>query len=71
VPEYFSLRVRGAARPERLAYCRLRLTASVLAHRLQTPEMDEEQLRRFAVLLLDVGVGKTPGDRLRAVLDPR
>jgi hypothetical protein len=41
VPEYFSLRVRGAARPERLAYCRLRLTASVLAHRLQMPEMDE------------------------------
>jgi hypothetical protein len=29
VPEYFSFRVRGAARPERLAYCRIRLLAQV------------------------------------------
>jgi hypothetical protein len=32
---------------------------------------DDERARRSAVLLFDVAVGKTPGDLLRALLDPR
>jgi hypothetical protein len=30
-----------------------------------------EQARSLTVLLLDEAVGKTPGDRIRAVLNPR
>jgi hypothetical protein len=33
--------------------------------------VDDQQERSTAVLLFDVAVGKTPGDLLRARLDPR
>ena len=42
---------------------RFRLLASVPKVEHQTPGMDDMRARRSAVLLLDVAVGKTPGER--------
>jgi hypothetical protein len=47
------------------------MPAGLPAVHIETVESDEEQVRSVTVLLFDEAVGKTPGDLLRARLDPR